>query len=87
MDMSPTENIERLQRLALVCELDRLRLRLALRPAPASEITIAGLPATAVTKVLSYIQFLPGRIGQLARGLALGSTFLRLIKPLVRSVR
>ena len=82
-----TQNAELIQRLSLMCELDRLRLRLALRPAPSDELTIGGLPKSAITKAFSFIQFVPGRIGKIARGLAIGSTFFRFIKPLMWTLR
>ncbi len=83
MSGSPLHPAERRERLALICELDRLRLRLALRPT--NELTIAGVPAKALTKAFSVTQFLPGRFGRLARGLALGSALFRMIQPLIRS--
>jgi hypothetical protein len=73
---------ERIRQIALSCELDRLRLRIALRPTPSRELTIAGLPATAIGKALSFTQYFPGKIGQMARGLAVGSTIFRILKPL-----
>ena len=76
---------ERRERLALVCQLDRLHLRLALRPS--HELTIAGLPATSLKKALSVTQLFPGRLGGIARGLALGSSLFRLLQPLLRSLR
>lgn len=74
---------ERRERLALVCQLDRLNLRLALRPSP--ETTIAGLPAASLKKALSATQLFPGRLGRLARGFAVGSALFRMIQPLLRS--
>jgi len=82
-----TQTAEVIQRLSLMCELDRLRLRLALRPAPSDELTIGGLPKSAITKAFSFMQFVPGRIGKIARGLAIGSTFFRFIRPLMGTLR
>lgn len=76
---------ERRLRLALACELDRLRLRLALRPPLQSpEIKIAGVPMSAITQVFSVAQFLPGKFGRLARGAALGTDLLRAFNPFAR---
>jgi len=45
----PPTPAERRQRLALACELDRLRLRLALRPAARPpELTVGGVPLSAL---------------------------------------
>ena len=85
MSVPPLTFAERRERLALVCQLDRLRLRLALRPS--HEITIAGLPATSLKKALSAAQLFPGRLGRLARGFAVGSALFRLIQPLLHSPR
>jgi hypothetical protein len=85
MRSPPATNAYRRQRLALVCELDRLRLRIALRQrASSDEVTIAGLPKSAVAKAFSIVQLLPGRIGRIARGFALGSAFFRIVQPLIR---
>lgn len=73
---------EKILQIALKCELDRLRLRIALLPAPTNEVTIAGLPASALTKALSFSQYLPGKLGQLARWVFLGSSIFRVLKPL-----
>lgn len=77
---------DRRLRLALTCELDRLLLRLALRPtARRPEIMIGGLPVSAITKAFSVAQFMPGKIGRLARGAALCADLLRAFNPFARS--
>lgn len=78
---------ERRELLALACELDRLQLRLALRPAPSDALSIAGLPATALSKALSFTQFLPGNMGRIARAVALGSKVIRMVKPFIGTRR
>lgn len=72
---------ERIQQLALICELDRLQLRIVLKPAPQNELTLGGLPASAIGKALSFTQYFPGRIGQVARSVAIGSAMFRVIRP------
>lgn len=72
---------ERIKQLALTCELDRLRLRIALKPAPPHEMTLGGLPASAIGKALSFTQYFPGKIGQVARGVSLGSAVFRIVQP------
>lgn len=62
-------------RLVLACELDRLNLRLALRPKPAAT-TIAGVPMTAVNQAFSIAQLIPGRIGRWARRAAAAAEVL-----------
>jgi hypothetical protein len=74
---------ERRQRLALVCQLDRLHLRLALRPAPPAAGSLGALAAPA----LAFTQLLPGPLGRLSRGFALGSALFRVVQPLIRSSR
>jgi hypothetical protein len=78
---------ERRQRLALVCQLDRLHLRLALRPAPSAMGPLGGLAAPALTPALAFAQLLPGPLGRLARGFALGSALFRTVQPWLRSSR
>jgi len=72
---------DRIRQLALICELDRLHLKIVLKPAPEHEVVIAGLPALAIGRALSFTQYFPGRIGQLARSMALGSAVFRIVKP------
>ncbi|MFT3867493.1 MAG: hypothetical protein QM715_03235 [Nibricoccus sp.] len=74
---------ERIHQLALICELDRLYLKLVLQPPPEPEPLIAGLSARAIGRALSVTQYFPGRIGQLARSMALGSSIFKIIKPLL----
>ncbi|MBC7365403.1 MAG: hypothetical protein H7343_01110 [Undibacterium sp.] len=81
----PPTPAERRQRLALMCELDRLHLRLALRPpAHRPEITLGGVPVSALTKAFSLVQFLPGKLGRFARGAALGAGLFRGFNPFTR---
>lgn len=74
----PPSFAERRERLALVCQLDRLHLRLALRPtAKRPEITLGGVPVSALTQAFSFAQFLPGKLGGLARSASLGADLFR----------
>ena len=76
---------DRRLRLALACELDRLHLRLALRPSPRRpEVKIAGVPLSSLTKAFSFAQFLPGKLGRAARGVALGADLLKAFNPFAR---
>ena len=76
---------DRRLRLSLACELDRLHLRLALRPTvQRPEIKIGGVPMSAITKAFSVAQFLPGKLGRLARGAALGADLFRAFNPFAR---
>jgi hypothetical protein len=70
-------NAERRERLTLLCQLDRLHLKLMLRPAPSSEPTLGGLPLSSLGQALSFSQLLPGKIGRLSRGVALGAQLFR----------
>lgn len=74
----------RRERLALACELDRLRLRLAVRPSPSGGAEAAGTVLSVAGKALSVAGFFPGRIGRWARRLALGSELLGALNPFGR---
>lgn len=77
---------ERRERLALACELDRLRLRLALR-LPLSNGTapaIAGVPLSSLNQAFSIAQLLPGKIGRWSRRAALGAELLSAFNPFKR---
>ncbi|MFT3781940.1 MAG: hypothetical protein QM790_07980 [Nibricoccus sp.] len=77
----------RVKQLLLLCELDRVHLKLAMKPSPSADHTIAGIPNAIMNKALSFTQFLPGRIGQLSRGIAIGSTLFRMVRPFVKASR
>jgi hypothetical protein len=63
---------EQRERLALACRLDRLNLRLAMRPTPLERLSLAVLE-----KAAPLIPYLPGRIGRWARGIAQGTNLFR----------
>ncbi len=84
MDRSPSALADRRARLALVCELDRLHLKLAVKKTQGQELEIAGLPVTTVTKAFSLAQLFPGPIGRWSRRLSLGAELLRAFNPLAR---
>jgi hypothetical protein len=58
--------------LALACRLDRLNLRLALRPTALERLSL-----TLLGKAAPLIPLLPGRAGRWARGIAQGTNLLR----------
>jgi hypothetical protein len=70
-----TSLAEQRERLALSCELDRLRLRLALRP-----LENHGSPQSGIGKALAIGQLVPGKIGRWARRLAAGADFFQSIR-------
>jgi hypothetical protein len=63
---------ERRQRLALACELDRLNLRLALRPT-----RVDGLALSVAAKMLPLARHFPGKIGRWSREVSHGAAFFR----------
>jgi hypothetical protein len=64
----PPTLAEQRERVALACELDRLNLRLAMRPTPIERMTLG---------VLEKVPHLPGRIGKWARGIVRGTNLAR----------
>lgn len=85
MNAQPLSLEERRLRLALRCELDRLRLRIALRPSRRRELRIGGVPISTINKAFSFAQFLPGKLGRLARGASFGVDLFRALNPFARS--
>ena len=63
---------ERRERLALACRLDRLNLRLAMRPTALERLSL-----TLLEKAAPLIPLLPGRVGRWARGITRGTNLLR----------
>jgi hypothetical protein len=70
-DRKPTL-AERRECLALACSLDRLNLRLAMRPTALERLSL-----TLLEKAAPLIPLLPGRFGRWARGIAQGTNLLR----------
>jgi hypothetical protein len=68
---SPTLAEQR-QRLALECQLDRLNLRLAVRPTPLEKLAL-----NLVEKLSPLAPHLPGTIGRWTRGIMRGTTLFR----------
>jgi hypothetical protein len=60
---------EQRERLALACRLDRLNLRLAMRPTPLERLTL-----NILEKAAPLIPFLPGKVGRWARGISRGTS-------------
>ena len=86
--MNPTSPLtleERRRRLALICELDRLNLRIALRPvARRPEPVLGGVPLSVFNQALSFAQLIPGKIGRWARSAAMGADLFRAFNPFGR---
>jgi len=70
--VKPPTLAEQRERLALVCELDRLNLRLAMRPTPLERTTLRVLE-----KVAPLAPHLPGRLGLWARRILRGTNVAR----------
>jgi hypothetical protein len=58
--------------LALACELDRVRLRLAARPT-----TFERLSMSMLEKLIPLAPHLPGKLGKWSRGILQGTNILR----------
>jgi len=71
MNGKPTP-AERREWLALACRLDRLNLRLAVRPTALERLSLSLLG-----KAAPLIPLLPGKIGRWARGIGRGTNLVR----------
>ena len=71
MKSAPTPE-ERRECLVLACRLDRLNLRLALRPTALERLSL-----TLLGRAAPLIPHLPGRIGRWARAIAQGTKLVR----------
>jgi hypothetical protein len=69
---TPSTLAEQRERLALACRLDRLNLRLAMRPTPLERFTL-----NLLEKAAPLVPFLPGKIGRWARGISRGTNLFR----------
>jgi len=73
MNEGPTQTLEeRRECLVLACQLDRLKLRLALRPSPLERLTIS-----VIEKIAPLAPHLPGRLGKWTRGIMRGTSMVR----------
>jgi hypothetical protein len=71
-DPAPLSVAERRQRLALACELDRLRLQMALRPSPLEKMSIQ-----LFERLAPLAPHLPGRVGKWIRQIMRGTSLVR----------
>ena len=63
---------EQRERLGLACKLDRLNLRLAMRPTPLERLAL-----NVMEKAAPFIPLLPGKVGRWARGISQGTSLFR----------
>jgi hypothetical protein len=76
MNAPETDHAARRQRLAVLCALDRVELRLALKPPrPPQPLMVAG-----VKRALDVAAVLPGRLGRWSRHLATGLRLARQVQ-------
>jgi hypothetical protein len=68
----PLTLAEKRERLALACQLDRLNLRLAMRPTPLERISL-----TLLEKVAPLVPHLPGKVGKWARSIMRGTNLFK----------
>lgn len=73
-DYTPPSLAEQRQRLALICQLDRLNLRLAMRPTPVERLAMGF-----VEKLAPLAPHLPGRIGRWTRGIMRGTEMFKTV--------
>jgi len=72
MSANPLTLAEQRARLALACQLDRLNLRLAMRPTPLEKLAF-----NMVEKLAPLAPHLPGTIGKWTRGIMRGTSLFR----------
>jgi hypothetical protein len=72
MSANPPTLAQQRERLALECQLDRLNLRLAVRPTPLEKLAVG-----MVEKLAPLAPHLPGAIGRWTRGIMRGTTLFR----------
>lgn len=72
----PPAFASRRERLALLCALDRARLRLALRPAPRTSPASSAIPK--LDLLFAIVRCLPGRIGRWTRRFGFAADLFRL---------
>jgi hypothetical protein len=65
---------EQRERLALQCQLDRLNLRIAMRPSPLEKIAMGF-----VEKLAPLAPHLPGKIGRWTRGIMRGTEMFKTV--------
>jgi hypothetical protein len=63
---------EQRERLVLVCELDRLNLRLAMRPTPMESVAL-----NVLERVAPFVPHIPGKLGKWARRIMRGTNVAR----------
>jgi hypothetical protein len=65
---------EQRERLALTCQLDRLNLRLAMRPTPVERLAMG-----VMEKLAPLVPHLPGRLGKWTRGIMRGTELFKTV--------
>jgi hypothetical protein len=65
---------EQRERLALTCQLDRLNLRLAMRPSPMEKLAMG-----VFEKLAPLAPHLPGKIGKWTRGIMRGTEMFKTV--------
>lgn len=71
---------ERRQRLAVLCALDRVQLRLALAPAPRPTAPAEKIAGESLKTVLAATRFLPGKLGLWSRRIGFAASLVRLLR-------
>jgi hypothetical protein len=80
MSNMPPTLAEQRERLALACQLDRLNLRLSMRPSPLEKLAVG-----MVEKLAPLAPHLPGTIGRWTRGIMRGTTLFRSVYEVMSS--
>lgn len=68
------------QRLAVLCALDRVQLRLVLAPPPRTAAQASHLASEGFKTVFEATRFLPGKLGVWSRRVGLAASLVRLLR-------
>lgn len=71
---------ERRQRLAVLCALDRVQLRLVLAPPPRAASPANSIAGEGIKTVLDATRLLPGKLGVWSRRIGLAASLVRLLR-------
>lgn len=78
-DIAP-DSAERRQRLAVLCALDRVQLRLVLAPPPQPVAPANSIASEGIKTVLNATRFLPGKLGVWSRRVGFAASLVSLLR-------
>lgn len=74
------DSAERRQRLAVLCALDRVQLRLVLAPPPRNITPANSIASEGIKTVLNATRFLPGKLGVWSRRVGFAASLVSLLR-------